>query len=87
MTLQNLIMQKYNIDIEDAKFMIYRKYRMFMDKITIYSIQRWFFIFLLLIVYILRIYTTRAYAMVTYGLAVYYLKNILLYITPQDDYL
>lgn len=46
------------IDIEDFMYLIARKHRVFLDKISVYSTERWVFLVGILVFFLLRVYMT-----------------------------
>uniref|UniRef100_A0A7S3CJG4 Protein RER1 n=1 Tax=Strombidium rassoulzadegani TaxID=1082188 RepID=A0A7S3CJG4_9SPIT len=75
--------QKY--DFEDKKFIARRKYRLFMDTIVVYPSQRWVYFGLCLVSFLYRVMSTGSYGFLLYCLGVMYLKNLILFLQPQDE--
>eukprot|EP00347_Sterkiella_histriomuscorum_P010470 403376158 len=73
------------IDFEDMKFVAQRKYRLFLDKIAAFPTQRWIFLVVMGAVYCLRVYMNDGYALITYLLGLFYLNQMLLYLSPAED--
>ena len=65
--------------------LITRKHQVLMDRWTIFPKERWVAIFVSLLVFLLRVYQTQGYAVVTYLLGLFYLNQIMLYLTPLVD--
>ena len=58
---------------------------MFMDKVSVYPKERWLALLFLLVLYALRIWQTQGYAVITYILGLYYLNQVMLYLSPAVD--
>ncbi len=58
---------------------------MFIDKVSVYPKERWGGLLLLLFLYVLRLWQTEGYAVITYLLGLYYLNQIMLYLSPAVD--
>ena len=83
-------MEKHNIDIEDKMFEYRTKYRVYMDKITPMTQERYLFLFIITLLFAARIYSSKVenkFAVIAYCLAVDFLKNLMLFLSPGDSYM
>ena len=71
--------------VEDWGFLLRRKYRVLVDKSSVHPRSRWASLVVLCLLYALRIATTDGYAVITYLLGLFYLNQIMLYLTPLED--
>ena len=70
---------------EELYYKVKRKQQMFIDKVSVYPKERWLGLIILLALYALRIWQTQGYAVITYLLGLYYLNQIMLYLSPAVD--
>ena len=66
------------------------KYRVYMDKLTPMTSERYLFLAVITILFITRIYLSKMenkFAVIAYCLAVDYLKNTMLFLSPGDSYM
>lgn len=76
---------KSGIDFEDTLFVAKRKYQVFMDKITPQFNQRWATFAIILLCFVTRIVLKQGYAVLAYLLGLFYLNNIMLYLSRLED--
>ena len=62
-----------------------RKHQVFLDKWTIFPKERWAACFITLLLFFFRVYQTQGYAVVTYLLGLFYLNQVMLYLSPLVD--
>lgn len=72
-----------SIDQTAANFRRAAQY--WLDKSTIYPIQRWIAFFFLLSMFFLRVYLVQGYFIVAYGLGIFLLNNFIAFLSPLDD--
>ena len=85
--MKKLLEEKFGIDLEDAKFKYKTKYRGLIDRLTVYKKERWSFFGILFIWLLIRLCINQTHAVIAYMQGIYYLKNIMLYLSPQDEYM
>ena len=74
--------EKLGVDLEDLRFKYKTKYRIVMDRLTVFKKERWSFFAILLFILMVRFWINQTHAVIAYMLAIYYLKNIMLYLSP-----
>ena len=60
-------------------------YNVFKDKIIIYTLERWIFTIVLILIYIFRMIATGGYACLTYCIGIHVLNSFIGFISPLDD--
>ena len=56
-----------------------------LDKSTVYPLERWFLFTILFMLFALRVYLTDGYFIVAYGLGIFLLNNFIAFLSPLDD--
>ena len=79
-SLEEFIEKTFKIDLEDTKFLIKRKFRVFIDFITVYKLERWVAFCMVLALLVIRLLIIKTHAVIAYMLGIYYLKNLMLYL-------
>lgn len=73
------------MDVEEIKFVAKRKLQIFFDRITPLVLERWIAFQIVLTCFLLRCYFKRGFAVIAYILGLFYLNNIMLYLSPVED--
>ena len=82
MTLLPLHQQYHeSIDTETVR----RAIQYWLDKSTIYPVQRWGAFTALLFLFFLRIYLIQGFFIIAYGLGIFLLNNFIAFLTPLED--
>jgi len=58
---------------------------MFYDRITPLVLERWIVFQIVLTCFLLKCYFKRGFAVIAYLLGLFYLNNIMLYLSPAED--
>jgi len=56
-----------------------------LDKSTVYPLERWFLFTIVILLFSLRVYLTDGYFIVAYGLGIFLLNNFIAFLSPLDD--
>ena len=67
------------------QFVANRKLQNFLDRIAPFKLYRWMAFSLVLAIFLLRMYIKRGYAVIAYLLGLFYLNNIMLFLSPAED--
>ncbi len=62
-----------------------RAVQYWLDKSTIYPVQRWLAFVALLFLFFLRVYLVQGYFIIAYGLGIFLLNNFIQFLSPLDD--
>lgn len=62
-----------------------RAVQYWLDKSTIYPVQRWIAFTLLLFLFFLRVYLVQGYFIIAYGLGIFLLNNFIAFLSPLED--
>ena len=62
-----------------------RAYQYWLDKSTIYPVQRWIAFVAILALFFFRIYLIQGYFIVAYGLGIFLLNNFIAFLSPLED--
>mmetsp|Transcript_22642 Transcript_22642/g.33145 ORF Transcript_22642/g.33145 Transcript_22642/m.33145 type:complete len:195 (+) Transcript_22642:155-739(+) len=71
--------------MEQTKANLRRAYQYWLDKSTIYPVQRWIGFLAVLSLFFLRIYLVQGYFIVAYGLGIFLLNNFIAFLSPLED--
>ena len=78
--LEDFCKNTLKIDLEDTKFLVKRKFRVFIDSITVYKLERWLLFGMIVSLLVIRLVHIQTHAVIAYMLGIYYLKNLMLYL-------
>ena len=73
--------QQNEITIETVR----RAAQYWLDKSTIYPVQRWLAFVVILFFFFLRIYLVQGYFIIAYGLGIFLLNNFIAFLSPLED--
>jgi len=71
--------------MEQTQANLKRALQYWLDKSTIYPVQRWVAFTSLLALFFLRIYLIQGYFIVAYGLGIFLLNNFIAFLSPLED--
>lgn len=71
--------------MEQTKANLRRAYQYWLDKSTIYPVQRWIAFVAILALFFFRIYLIQGYFIVAYGLGIFLLNNFIAFLSPLED--
>lgn len=78
-------MEHEDNSLEQTKANLRRAAQYWLDKSTIYPLQRWIGFVALLSLFFLRIYVVQGYFIVAYGLGIFLLNNFIAFLSPLED--
>ena len=74
-----------NVVVERARLRLKMRLQKWLDFLAPWLLVRWCFFFFLLSVYLLRVYYGQGWYIITYGLGIYYLNQLIGFLSPQTD--